>query len=129
VLAHLLALAGAHPVATTPLPAIGGLSVNSNPGFCNFDSVGQHATLDVNFAIANQDAAYEIHVLESGSLLATLPVSATTFNYSTPGDVENGGLSRTDYTFNFNVQVVRTADGVVMQDSPISYSGTYGTCR
>jgi hypothetical protein len=129
VLAHLLALAGAHPAAATPLPAIGELNVNSNPGFCNFDSVGQHATLDVNFAIANQDAAYEVHVLESGALLATLPVTATHFEYSTPGEVENGGQSPIDYTFHFNVQVVRIADGVIMQDSPISYSGIYGTCR
>lgn len=128
MLAHYLALAASHR-APTPLPALSTLQINSNPGYCYLDSVGQHATLDVVFSVTNQDAAYELHVLESGTLLATLAVTATVYTFTTGGDVENAGLSQAPQTYNFTVQLVRKADGVVLQEQSKSYSGVWGTCR
>lgn len=128
MLAHLLAFADHTPVVAG-LPNASAITISSNPGFCNFDSVGDHATLTLNFSVANQTAGYSLRLLESGGLVTTLALSATSYVFSTPGDVENAGLSQVGYTFNFDLQIIRDADGVVMQDVLKSYSSTYGTCR
>lgn len=126
--AHLLALAGDR-TPSAPLPAVSGISVVANPGFCNFDSVGEPATITLNFSVANPGTGYELRVLMDGALQATLALSATSWTSGAVGDVEFAGQSQTERSFTFAVQLVRTADGVIVQEQPASYTSTYGICR
>lgn len=128
MLAHYLALAAAYR-APAPSLQVSGLRVVSNPGFCNFDSVGEAASMSIQWDAAHASDAYELHLLESGTLAATLPATDTDTTYPAPLDVENAGQSQQEFTFHFTLQVVRKVDGVVIQELSTTYSSSWGVCR
>lgn len=112
-------------------PTISGLTLSGTPGFCNFDSVGQPATVDAQWAISRAfDNAYEVRVFYNGMLTKTLVTSATqAWSEFAPGDVENGGQSPFEATTTVEVQLVQKSNGLVLQSLTGSYTATYGTCR
>ena len=111
-------------------PALGAVTVSSgNPGSCPASS--DPAIVHVAWGLTNgSNPAYEIHVLENGTLSANLASSVTFFNKPVTNYFEgNSIVSMFTSNWVYTVQLVRISDGVVVQSQvSAEWAQLYGSC-
>lgn len=116
---------------TPPIPSLGVVTVTSGrAGTCPADEA-HAASVHVAWGLTNGGSpAYELRVLEDGALLATLGSGVSFYNKVLVGFVE-GSTTPPKMTSNwtYTVQLVRVADGVVVQSAVSSaWIKSYGGC-
>jgi hypothetical protein len=112
---------------SVPAPSLGSASISHSAGVC---SPFAAASLTVLWSVANpNETLYELHLLENGALVSTQLLAVTSWNKTIDDYVENGShLPQFTSHWTYTVQIVRKADGVVVDSQAITWAQLYGHC-
>jgi hypothetical protein len=128
---ELLFAAGNNASPPPPLPSLSALGVTSaRSGTCPATN-NDWAVVEVGWTVTNGgDPAYEIHVLENGTLVGTLTSSAVFWDKTVTNYIFNStNVPRFTSNWTYTVQLVRISDGVVVQSLVSSaWTHLYGSC-
>jgi hypothetical protein len=114
-----------------PIPSLGAVTVSSvRSGSCPATN-NDWAEVEVGWGLTNGgNPAYEIHILENGSLVGTVSSSTTFWDKSIVNYIFNSTIvPKFTSNWTYTVQLVRISDGVVVQSQVSSaWLHLYGSC-